>query len=88
MSADELREALDLALAELRTEQSRQAAEWCALYVDIGRAIEALSLGDPVAARAALVSAEAGEYSLSGSADSIGRVVEALDGGALKEDPS
>lgn len=88
MTADDARDKLTDAMVRLGAEHTLQATEWRNLWIAIGRAMAALDVGDDAAARAALVDAEGLEYSLIGSCDITGAIVQALDGGALKEDPS
>lgn len=87
MNAADITARIAGALVNLHAEQATQLAEWRNLYIAIGRAIEAAERGDAEAARAALLDAESAEYSLLGSCDVTGAIVQALDGGEIKEGP-
>lgn len=86
MSTEEIRDKLADAIEALHEEQGAQAAEWRNLWVALGRALSHLESGNIAAARAALVDAEGLEYSLLGDCDITGAIVQAIDGGAIKED--
>lgn len=86
MNAADITARIADALVKLHDEQAAQLAEWRNLYIAIGRAVEAAERGDAEAARAALLDAESAEYSLLGSCDVTGAIVQAIDGGEIKED--
>lgn len=67
------------ATERIREAHARELAEWCDLYVNLGRAAQAADAGDMAETRHWLREAEACEYSLLGNCDEMGAVIEALD---------
>lgn len=86
MNAADITDRIADALVKLHAEHATQLAEWRNLYIAIGRAIEAAERGHIAGARAALIDGESVEYSLLGSCDVTGAIVQAIDGGEIKED--
>jgi hypothetical protein len=71
-------EQLTMAVDHVREQHAAQLAEWAALYVAAGRAIEAASRGDRAAALAHVEQAADAEYDLLGSCDAgFGRIENA-----------
>lgn len=70
---------VETAIASMKHLHARQVDSWTALFVALGRARQAIAANDHTAARDWLAAAEADEYRLTGSADTCGAVVEALE---------
>ncbi|MBK8998093.1 MAG: hypothetical protein IPM35_20405 [Myxococcales bacterium] len=75
----DLAHQVDSAIEALKTMHASQVDQWTTLFLALGRARQALAANDTSAARDWLTVAEADEYRLTGSADTCGAVVEAIE---------
>lgn len=70
---------VETAIGSLKAVHAQQADQWTNLFLALGRARQAVAMRDAAEARDWLSFAEGLEYTLTGSADTIGAVVETIE---------